>query len=190
MPETRKLVVSTARVADILNLDVTDSRVEFANKVATSYCEHIAGREIFLQERTIVVDGNGRPWMYLPVCPLASVSSIKVSQARDWNNVPALDFGSYFLQFGSAGVELYSGVFPRGRSNIQIVYTAGYDTDAFPEDIEKGIIECVSSYMRKINDKAWGIKTINQSDGTNLVYDFDEPISAKYAFEGLKQPRF
>lgn len=104
---------------------------------------------ILSQAYTEVRDGLGMTRMMLRNWPLRSVTSVTI----DGVAIPAqtsvpLGAGYMFQAWngiapGRAGfIDLIGYAFNRGRSNIQVVYTAGYD--AVPAAIESACIELVA----------------------------------------------
>jgi len=100
--------------------------------------------------------GAGKSWMLLRQWPVLSISSISFldgcpapTQAatgtplnNGWLLEPPLPSG------GHQRLSLFGYRFPRGRSNVEVVYQAGYAS--IPEDVAQACIELVGeAYSRK-----------------------------------------
>ena len=85
-------------------------------------------------------------------------------------------------------VESLDHPFARGKNVYQVVYTAGYETDAYPAEAMAAAIHYISSNLTKLNDHAYGYRSVNQSDGTNITYDFDLTLLDRQALESLALP--
>ena len=103
---------------------------------------------------TDLYDGNGRDWMLLRQWPVQSVTSI----SYDTTTITAQATGSplnngYYLEpilpaGGHQRLSLFGYCFPRGRSNVFITYTAGYN--AIPADVAQVCEEMVCEAYARI----------------------------------------
>jgi uncharacterized phiE125 gp8 family phage protein len=79
-----------------------------------------------------VLDGTGLPELILPQYPVQSLAELALEGSPLELELVALD--------RSAGVaSLKSGVFPRGKSNVGLVYQAGFAT--LPADLSQAALE-------------------------------------------------
>lgn len=92
-----------------------------------------------------------------------------------------LDTGAYELDFSARGegigVVLTGGagchqLFPRGRRNIKIVYTAGYaDLDALPDELEDACLWGMEFLYDMRNDRRIGTATKSKNQETITYYE-------------------
>ena len=134
------LGISGSTEDDLLNqlIDCVDSVIH-----------HYTGRKSFESaSRTEYLDGNGKDELFLAHRPLTSVTGVWVDpdgyygkgtdafpSANEWTE------GSYFVPQSEEAAEQNASmlvainrVWPEGRGNIKVTYTAGYET--IPADLE------------------------------------------------------
>jgi hypothetical protein len=83
-------------------------------------------------------DGNGSSYMVLLNAPIVSISSITVAGVA----VPKTS-----IEFNRSTVFLTGSVFTRGRNNIALKYTAGFDD--IPVDLVQACVETVGLRWRE-----------------------------------------
>lgn len=122
--------------------------ISAASRALANYCD----RDGFLsQAYTELYDGAGRDWMLLRQWPATAVQSITLQLNRASVTTLA-DPTDFVLEApiaggGSQRLILSRGLFPRGRANVTVAYTAGYDTP--PDDIVQACIELVGEAYRR-----------------------------------------
>ena len=111
------------------------------------------------QTFTEYLDGNGRDYLFVRYFPLTSITSLSVDSAgnygvptnafatsTDWTEgtdfgIPHIDESEEnrgkIVSLGSLDFKVSPSIFPRGRGNIKIVYTAGYCTP--PKDLQNAV---------------------------------------------------
>jgi len=155
----------------------------------SSLAERLAGRsDLDLAERTELADGHGSHLLVLSHAPIVSLSSIQFSATRDFGTAEPLDLSKYQICRRMGMVESLAEPFARGRGVYRVVYTAGYETDRYPAEVMAAAIHYISSNITKLNDHAYGYRSVNQSDGTNITYDFDLTLLDRQALESLALP--
>lgn len=98
---------------------------------------------------TIYLDGTGYEYLYLPNYPIISLTSVKVSSTRDFDDTDPLTEGEDYLVYSDAGIlkriwitegiwASDSVVWDKGSGNIQVIYKAGYET--IPNDLKHAAI--------------------------------------------------
>ena len=126
-----------------------ESLITAASRLVCNYC----GRASFAsQAYTDLVDGTGREWLLLRQWPVSAVASIALSNG--WAAPRTItDPAAYLLEQpipsgANQRLTLLAGErFPRGRSNVQVNYTAGFD--AIPGDVAQACIELVGEAYRR-----------------------------------------
>ena len=81
------------------------------------------------------IDGDGTETLLSHQFPILSVNSLEVDGI--------VKGSTSFVLYSPLGLlKLKSGVFPRGKKNVRLQYTAGYAT--IPKDVEQACIELVA----------------------------------------------
>ena len=115
-----------------LNISPTDTtqtaRLELFINAATARIEAMTDR--LLKERTITEVRSGRRnnIVVLRQWPVAAITSLKVDAESLFGAETALDPADYRIADDQISVQIKGQVFPSGTNNIQIVYTAGFNT--------------------------------------------------------------
>lgn len=105
--------------------------VDWATDLIHSYCGRIfpeAGYDEYY-------DGDGTDGLLANQYPISTVTTLEVNGLQK-------DASAYTLYEQLGLLRLKSGVFPRGKKNIRLQYTAGYAT--IPNDLEQAAIELVA----------------------------------------------
>lgn len=183
-------LVSTQFVIDQLGLQYGEPQMQerlimLINWIS-DYAQMLAGREIHFAQRTIVLDGTGTSRIYLPVSPVESITSVTIDANRKFDIDPMSP--EYYRCDASGVLELLwpYAVWERGRSNIQVVFSAGYKQETMPFDIRKACLESIQAQWSTMNDYAFGAASKTMSDGTNIQYQFDLTLDAKRVFSSLR----
>jgi hypothetical protein len=122
--------------------------ISAASRAVANYCD----RDDFLsQTYTELYDGVGRDWMLLRQWPATAVSSVTL-QINRANATTLVDPADFVLEDPIAGggaqrLILARGLFPRGRANVTVAYTAGYDVP--PDDVVQACIELAGEAYRR-----------------------------------------
>ena len=121
-----------------------------ASRVILNY----TGRSTFeLTPYTDIYDGNGKNWLLLRQWPVMSVATISYDSAVITSAASGVPLANgYLLEPPLAGggnqrLTLFGYAMPRGRSNVQITYSAGYATT--PEDVGQACCELVGEMFRR-----------------------------------------
>jgi len=114
--------------------DALIARIAIAVSAAVDrYCR----RTIEGADYTEEIDGSGSTEISITHPPLRAVSSVAVTELRDFADATPLTSDQFV--FESHGViRLMGQVFPRGRRNIQISYSGGFLT--VPEDLKQAAL--------------------------------------------------
>lgn len=160
-------LTSLANVKEFLNIANTEDD-ELLSRLITE-CSGAASnyinRTILSQSYTEKYDGNDSDVLMVRQTPVTAVTSLA-------NNGIPIQLSSdgvtkFGFTFDDNCIIMVKGVFPRGRRNIVVAYTAGYAL--IPVDVEEAIIEFVSDRYRmrgRIGEKS---KALPQ--GGSVSYD-------------------
>lgn len=132
---------------------------------ATLFIQSYLSREISENTYTEKFSGYGNPFHLVSNYPIQSIDSISID---------GVSFTDY--DFDDIQVVLNGGVFPRGRINCTMVYTAGY-TD-IPLDIEQACIELVQIKYKQLEHIDLASKAIAGETTSFIVSDIPAFIKA------------
>lgn len=172
-------LITTAEVKTRLGLSGTayDARIGVAIASAEAYVRRYCGRDMATGFETGTwtqyVSGNGLGTVRLQEWPVASITSVKVrTSASTFGD--ALGSDEYYVDpntdnrgdlhrtgADSHGWDEYpwaSGVWPEGRSNIEVVYVGGYAT--IPADLKEACHVLVDGWMSSV-----GRDVVNDAQG-------------------------
>lgn len=136
MTATLDPFITVQDLSDRLGRDVTtDPGAISAVDSACQICRAVAEQDFNAGTSTVTLDGTGTDALILPQRPVGTVSSVTVNgeAITDWT---LSDTGMLFR--GTAGSTPYfwhRPDWPRGRQNVQISYTHGYDSMTVPSDV-------------------------------------------------------
>lgn len=135
--------------ADILDLrdrgvteeTATDDELEVALARGTLLVEAFCGRDFHFRTETVLLDGSGKPTLFLEERPVARVRRLWVDDVeiiadsfRVYNEEGyiRLNGGTHFPW------SLVAGVFPRGAQNVKVRADFGYEV--VPDDVKEACI--------------------------------------------------
>lgn len=125
--------------------DTTQGGVTAALAIAEAYC----GRKLAQATLTEVYDGDGTDELLLDAHPVASVTSVTIT---DDAGAAAVILGAEFRVRGKLGIIKFKPnstadyrTFPEGFQNISVVYVAGYAT--LPGDVQEAL-PIIESWLR------------------------------------------
>lgn len=96
-------------------------------------------RELELGPRTMLVDGTGGQRMVFNDTPVRSVEALRVNGQEIRQ---ATGFGDFGYRFDNSKLVLQGAYFTRGLSNVEIQYTAGFETP--PAELSQVAIETIA----------------------------------------------
>jgi len=128
--------ITVQDLSDRLGRDVTaDPGATSAVDAACQICRTLAENDFTAGTATIALDGTGTDALLLPDAPVQGVTAVTINggTVTDW----VLN-GQGILFRGTAGARYSSScpVWPRGRQNIGITYSHGYQT-LVPADVRE-----------------------------------------------------
>jgi hypothetical protein len=126
----------------------------------TAYSQWVrsfTSRDFTIQQYDIWRSGRGNQVLVVPDFPITAVSSLTI----DGVTIPAAPaWGAYGYRYSDTEVLLSGGAcFTIGRSNIHLVFTAGYAT--VPADLSQAVAELVAlRYKMKGDNINWSTKSL------------------------------
>lgn len=126
-------LATLAQVKEYLNIpddqDDVDEVLGTLINAASSWITGFLGRRLLTAQKTEYYHGDNSDILLLRRTPVTAISSVHVSNLRQWTSVYLVDPASYILnkQAGTLTSFLLLGNWAAGESNIRVIYTAGYD---------------------------------------------------------------
>lgn len=139
-----------------------DFKVEMFVNSASDKIAQFLGYELPLKEYTERIDGNRNTRILLKRFPVESVTSLSI--AYDWDFTDVMEPDNYVWN-KSGVVTLKRSIIPRGNSNVQVVYNAGYVTpfspiqvgETLPSAITMACIEMIKWLWNVDNEERYGV---------------------------------
>ncbi len=149
-----------------INSATDDELLQMLITQTTEYIRSLMSRDLDSRDYVETRDGNGANTLMVANWPVTAVAAVVVAGTT----IPETEY-----MFDALTITLLNGrIFTRGRKNINIIYTAGYDT--LPADLQRCCMEMVGKKYRErdrigINSKtlAGEIVSYSQSDLTSEV---------------------
>lgn len=137
----------------------------------TAAMKSYLGRDILTASYTDVYSGKGTDMIVARNHPVTAVASV---YADDVAQPAAGTSRSYGYQFDDQVFYFIGGVWPRGRRNVTIAYTAGYA--AVPADLVQACTR-QTAYIYRAQPRE-GVRTAVLPQGENITYIVDEWLPA------------
>lgn len=178
---------------DLSNTDYDFKLITFINS-SSDKIEAYLDRKLCKKEYTARIDGNRNIRFVLPNFPVSTISSIAVNPKWDFSN--PVDPDNY--RWSDDGVvTLKQSLLPRGNSNMQVVYEAGYVTplssiqtgDTLPSAIKMACIEFVKYLFSLDSDERYGISSRNKQ-GQSINYVAGIPAEITQMIEEYRRIEF
>lgn len=136
-------MLSTSTLKDYLKIDGTgkDTFLKACIDQAVSSIETYCNRKFIYGSYTDYLDGDCAENCFLKNYPVISINSISTRLNDTWE--PMEDGTNHFLIPEKNEMQLMSYL-PKGKNNVKITYTAGWNEDECNKDIENIIIEMAS----------------------------------------------
>lgn len=163
-----------------------DSRIAIAIGVVERFVRAYCGRDraAGFEEATWTeyLDGDGGETIKLREWPVSSITSVKFRESAtafgtaeassSYYVDPSTDNRGLVFRAGGLGsweVEARTACWPKGRRNIEVVYTGGYST--VPDDLKNACYELVSAWFNTsgrdaINTQQAALGVVNQVSKT------------------------
>jgi hypothetical protein len=155
-----------------------------ARIVIDAYC----GRDFLRREETYLVDGTGRPALFLDDRPVIEVVELKIDDAPvDAESFRLYGEAGYIRFVGERTIFMgHPGSFPRGTQNVEVRGSFGFE--AVPPEVKEACILLALGFVRSMRteanvgesqanttDKAIGIKKVKVGD---LWVEYEYPREA------------
>ena len=155
-----------------------------ARLVIDAYC----GRDFLRREETYLVDGTGRPALFLDDRPVIEVTELKIDDAPvDAESFRLYGEAGYIRFVGERTIFMgHPGTFPRGTQNVEVRGVFGFEE--VPPEVREACILLTFAFLRMMRveanvaesqanttDKAIGIKRVKVDD---LSVEFQYPRDA------------
>jgi uncharacterized phiE125 gp8 family phage protein len=146
--------------------DNIERLIDRMSAFAGSYC----GRKFISASYTKEYDGHDDTILLLDQYPVTAVTSVKIDSSREFEAASLVDADDYDLDVDAGLIKLVGigqTLFPKGLGNIQVVYTAGYATNAVPHDLQHAVLLMVTAtYKKDFQQKRSGISSETVGDKT------------------------
>ena len=128
-------------------------------------------------------DGDGTQYLFPKAIPVTTFTTLEIYQgldsddAEDWDEwTQGDDYTRLIKQDGGLILFIDGNIFPEGQQNIRITYTAGYDSDTLPQDIQSVCKELMLLRYKGIDEQNLGRTSLSLGVGSNATasYDLDE----------------
>ncbi|MBI9103756.1 MAG: hypothetical protein JEY99_15175 [Spirochaetales bacterium] len=123
-------------------------------------------------------DGFKQDEIILRQYPVKEITSLKVDKNRDYAEETLIppDYYSCRIPGENDDKEQKSEIiladgfsFPRGKNNIEIIYTAGYAEDQIPEPIKTATLELVEWTMKRLKNHQIGEVNLKYGNTTKIA---------------------
>lgn len=142
----------------------------------SSYIESWLNRKILQGTYTENYDGRGGNAITLAQYPITALTSVSIDGVAQ-TILASTETTKTGVRYVDRQLVINGDVFPRGRGNIAVVYTAGYSSA--PSDIEQACIELVSLRYKNGRGNRLGVKSKNLAGEHVLFFDGDMADSTK-----------
>lgn len=173
-------LTTLANVKSHLGMDQSyqteDARLELFINAASSRIERFCDRKFQMQTHTEYFHGRRQNILMPRQWPLVSVTELKIACDRDWDNTDPEDEENYSID-DDANTVGYDYIFPTGRQNIRLIYTAGYsNVSGQASDLELACIWFVEWFYRHRDREDMGMSTMTKNDESVGVLSIAPPM--------------
>jgi hypothetical protein len=138
-----------------------DPFLDLAIEAVQAGLESALSRKLESQAYTEYLSGSGMPSLYLPQRPVTAVTSVDILDGPRGAVLESLTAGTHYVLVDSRAHERNVGclemmdsvlwsnyecapLWPRGRNNIKVVFTAGYTAETCPPDLKQCMYQMVA----------------------------------------------
>jgi hypothetical protein len=189
-------LIPTDEISELLNTDSTDESVVslLSFSVTTEiekYCNRILVNREILEFHSGYTSNSISSKEY-PVTEFASLQ-IKDSSSIDYQIISPDLYGitpSPGISSEPVEVELVNGyLFPRGKNNIKLTYTAGYLPEEVPQDLKMAFCEILSWMLKRLKARQIGVNTLARAKNQSgpLLYDPNIPEHARQILDSYRR---
>lgn len=189
-------LVSTQEISELLNTDSTDeSMVSLLSFSVTTEIEKYCDRILVNREISEFHSGYASNSIGSKEYPVTGFSSLQIKDNSniDYQNISPELYGVSPKPGESTEpieVELINGyLFPRGKNNIRLTYTAGYLPDAIPQDLKIAFCEILSWMLKRLKARQIGVNTLARAKNQTgpLLYDPNIPEHARQILDSYRR---
>lgn len=148
-------------------------------QLITSYSAWVrsyTGRDFTIQSYARSFSGRDHAALMLPQWPIVSVDALSIGNVA--MRAQSL-YGGYGFRFAGRSIILDGALFPRGRSNIRVAWTAGYD--AVPDDVAQATAELVALRYAERGRIGYVSKSLAGETVTFMVKDMPASVATALA---------
>jgi hypothetical protein len=129
--------VSRTDLGHYLRRDLSDDEAALiAVDAACSTCRNVAEQTFnLIEDDELRLDGRGTDWLLLPELPVVTVASVAIGTDDPLEPEDSGGDGDYLWAANGSLVRNSGGVWPRGRQNVRVTYSHGYDE--IPADVRQ-----------------------------------------------------
>jgi hypothetical protein len=166
------------RVKRLLSVEAGDTDgarllADFVTQESARFVGWVA-RPIIQASYTDTADGDNSTKLTLKNYPVTAIASVTINDVAVPVRPTKLADG--WVQSGDA-VKLVGFRFDKGTENVEVQYTAGYASNAIPDDIQAAVAEMVAWRYRE-KDR-FGQSSVNQAGAVTSFKLDDAPASVK-----------
>ncbi|MDC7225209.1 MAG: hypothetical protein PQJ61_00430 [Spirochaetales bacterium] len=178
-------LISWAHCKKLLSLDTREKAfLELLIFSATAEIENYTNRKLKQREMRELHNGFNQNEVLLKNYPVKEVSSLKVDNERDYTEETIVnkDYYSCFIPHEKdyeqpSEIILTDGYsFPRGRNNIEVIYTAGYLEEEVPEDLKTATVEMVEWSYKRLKNRQIGEVNLKYGQETQVATKMPEHV--------------
>lgn len=166
---------------------IVESLIDSVSKLLAGYC----GRKFISAEYTEYHDGDDTTSLVLNQFPVTELESLHIDPLRDFDSPSEVDADENVILDAESGIiKLWNnyGLFPTGKGNIKVVYTAGYASASVPADLSYAAkLTVLQYYKRHYQDKRIGLSSETVGDRTFTYANDDIPKAAKTILNNYKR---
>lgn len=161
------------------NTKITQYSLEIDDRVK-SYLGYDTEETEYSQE---LYDGSGTNTLIPRNIPVTTITTLEVYEGldsdgnEDWETWTQNDeYTRLIIRDGGMVIHIDGACFPEGEQNIRLTYTAGYDSDTLPQDIQAVCKELMILKYRNIDKEVMGKSSASIGMGSNTsdTYEFNE----------------
>lgn len=197
------MLISTGDIRTWIQLPEGDKtpneKLEAIAKAVQDFMDSITNRKFeartyYADSEYSILDGTGKPWIYLPQYPVSHIDWVGIDSDRVWGTGTEIATNDIFFYPQSGKVVSEGGYFIRGRRNVKVNYVAGYapivggthnsvvSTYPLPYDLKQVMIEMS---VQAIKEGITAVHTVVGQESTRFVqmlsgYSFWRNVIKKY----------
>lgn len=136
----------------------------FINLVST-LAETYTDRKFIAEEITEYLNGSHRNVLmlsYYPIIDTEETIDIRIDDSREFGEDTKLESGEIHIHRDTGVVYYLEGIWGTAPASVKAVYEAGWET--VPYDIQLSVMEAVSYFWKRKNEKNWGISSITKGE--------------------------